>query len=83
MDVTRRQLDRGLDGVAGIFQLVIILKIRLQPFEDFDRVWNGRLVDIDLLEAPNQSPILFEILTVFLIRRRTDATHRAGGERRL
>ena len=83
MDVTRRKLDRRLNRVAGIFELVIILEIGLQPFEDLDGVGNRRLVDVDLLEAADQCTILFEILPVLFIRRRTDAAHRAGRQRGL
>src|SRR6516164_6834912 len=83
MDITRRQLDRRLNRVAGIFELVIVLEIRFQPFEDLDGVRDGRLVDVDLLEATNERPILFEILPILFVCRRTDAAHRAGRQRRL
>jgi hypothetical protein len=78
VDVTRRELDCRLDGVAGIFELVIILVVRLQPFEDFDGVGDRRLVDVDLLEPAHERPILLEILAVFLVGRGADAAHRAG-----
>ena len=83
MDVTRRKLDRRLDRVAGIFELVIILEIGFQPFEDLDGVGDGRLVDVDLLEAADQRPVFLEILPVFLVGRGADAAHRAGRQRGL
>ena len=83
VDVARRQLDRRLDGVVGVFELVIGLEIRLEPLHDLDGVGDRRLVDVDLLEAPHQRAVLFEILPVFLVGGRADAAHVAGGERGL
>ncbi len=42
-----------------------------------------RLVDVDLLEAANQRPVLLEELAVFLVGGRTDAADRAGRQSRL
>src|SRR5215475_4868781 len=77
MDVTRGELDRRLDRLGGVFELVIVLEIRLEPLEDFDRVRDRRLVDVDLLEAAHQRAILFEVLPVFLVGGRADAAQRA------
>ena len=83
MDIARRQLDRRLDRLAGVLELVIFLEVGLEPLEDLDRIGDRRLVDIDLLETPDQRAILLEILPIFLIRGRTDAAHRSGRERGL
>ena len=83
MDVARGQLDRRLDGFGGVFELVIVLEVRLEPLEDLDRVRNGRLVDVDLLEPAHQRAVLFEVLPVFLVGGRADAAQRAGGQRGL
>ena len=83
MDVAGRQFHRRLDGVVGVAQLVELLEIGLQPPEDLDRVRHRRFVDVDLLEAPDQCPVLLEILAVFLIGGRADAAQRARGQRRL
>ena len=83
MDVARRQLDRRLDRLVGVFELVIVLEIGLEPLEDLDRVRDRRLVDVDLLEAADQRAVLLEVLPVFLVGGRADAAHRAGGQRRL
>ena len=83
MDVARRQFDRRLDGFVGVFELVVFLEIRLEPLENFDRVRNRRLVDVDLLEPAHQRAVLLEILPVFLVGGRADASDRARGERRL
>ena len=38
MDVARRQFHRRLDGLVGVFELVIILEIGLEALQDLDRV---------------------------------------------
>ena len=83
MDVARRQFDRRLDRLVGVFELVVFLEIGLEPAHDFDGVLNRRLVDVDFLEAAHQRAILLEILTVLFIRCRADAADGAAGERGL
>ena len=83
VDVARGKLDRRLDRLAGVFELVILLEIGLEALEDIDRVRDRRLVDVDLLESAHQRAVLLEILAVFLVGGRADAAQRAGGERRL
>ena len=83
MDIARRQLDRRLDGLVGVFEFVILLEVRLQPLQDLDRIRHRRLVDVDLLEAAHQCTILLEILPVFLVGGRADAADRARREGRL
>jgi hypothetical protein len=60
---------------------VEVLEIGLEALQDLDRVGHRRLVHVDLLEAPNQSTVLLEMLAVFLIGGRADAAQRAGLER--
>ena len=57
MNVARRQFDRGLDGLVRVFELVIFFEIRLEAFQDFDRVRDRRFIDVDLLEASNQRAV--------------------------
>ena len=83
VDVARGQLDRRLDRLVGVFELVVVLEIGLEALEDLDRVRDRRLVDVDLLEPAHQRAVLLEILPVFLVGGRADAAQRAGGERRL
>ena len=83
MDVARRQLHRSLDGFVGVFQPVIILEIGLQALEDRNRVFHRRLVDVDLLETPDQRAVLLEILPVLLVGGRADAADRTRRQRRL
>ena len=83
VDVARGKLDRRLHRLVGVADLVELLEIRLQPLEDFNRVFDRRLVDVDLLEPANQRAVLFEILPIFLVGRRADAAQHALRERRL
>ena len=83
MDVARRQLHRGLDRLVGVFQLVIVLEIRLQALQDRDRVLDRRLVDVDLLEPAHQRAVLLEMLAVFLVGGRAHAADGARCQRRL
>ena len=83
VDVARRQLHRGLDRLVGVFQLVVILEIRLQALQDRDGVLDRRLVDVDLLEPAHQRAVLLEMLAVFLVGGRAHAADGARGQRRL
>jgi len=38
-----------------------------QPGENLDRILYRRLVDIDFLEAPQQGPVLLEMVAEFLV----------------
>jgi len=83
VDVLRRQLDRRLDRLVGVADAVEVLEVRLQTFEDLDRVRYRRLVHVDLLEAPHQRAVLLEVLAVLLVGGRADAAQRAGLKRGL
>ncbi len=67
VDVARRQLDRGLDRVGGVADLVVVLERRLEPHQDLEGLVLGRLVDVDLLEAADQGAVLLEIVAVLLV----------------
>ncbi len=60
-----------------------LLEIGLQALEDFHRVLDARLLDVDLLEPAHQGAVLLEILPIFLVGRRADAAQRALRKRRL
>ena len=83
VDVARRELHRSFDRLAGVFQLVIVLEIRLQALEDRDRVFDGRLVDVDLLEPAHQGAVLLKMLAIFLVGGRAHATDAARCQSRL
>ena len=69
VDVARRQLHRRLHRLVGVAQLVELLEIGLQALEDLDRVLDARLLDVDLLEPPDERAVLLEILAIFLVSR--------------
>ena len=83
VDVAGRQLDRRLDRVGGVLDLVVVLEIGLEALQDLDRVLDRRLVDVDLLEAAHQRAVLLEELAEFLVGGRADAADRARRQRRL
>ena len=82
MDVLGRQLDGRLHGLVAVLELVIFLEVRLQPFDDLDRVLDRRFLDVDLLEPADQCAILLEMLAVFLVGGRAEAPHGARLQRR-
>ncbi len=56
---------------------------RLEAAEDRDRVFDVRLADIDRLEPPLERRVLFDVLAIFVERRRADAAQLAAGQCRL
>ena len=64
-----RQLDRRLDRIGGVADLVVTLVIGLQAPEYLDRILDRRLIDVDLLETADEGPVLLEIVAVFLVGR--------------
>ncbi len=83
MDIFRREIDRRADRFIRVADLVVLLVDGFQTAQDAHRVIRGRLRHIDLLEAPDERAVLFEIIAKFLIGRAADAAERAGGQRRL
>ncbi len=55
----------------------------LQAPQDRDRVFDRRLVDVDRLESPFQSRVLFDVLLVLVQGRGADGAQLAAGERGL
>ena len=55
----------------------------LQAAEDGDRVLDGRLADVDLLEAALQGRVLLDVLAVLVERRGADHAQLAAGQHRL
>ena len=80
VDVLRRQLHGAANRVIGVADLVVLLVRGLQPAQDFHRILDRRLVDVDLLEAPHECAVLLEVVAEFLIRSRADAAQRALGQ---
>ena len=55
----------------------------LEPAQDRDRVLDGRLADVDRLEAALERGVLLDVLAVLVERRRADGAQLAAGEHRL
>ncbi len=83
VDVFRRQLDRGADRLVGVAHLVVLLVVGLQAAQDLDRVFERRLVHVDLLEPPHQRAVLLEVVAELLVGGAADAAQSARRQRRL
>ena len=83
VDVLGGQFGRGLECVGRIFHAVVFFVVRLESLEDFDRVFDARLVHFDFLKAARQRAVAFEVTPVFLIRGGTDAAQLARLQGRL
>jgi hypothetical protein len=57
-EVLDRQVDGGLQRLVGIGHAVVLLVLGLEPCRISTGLADRRLDDVDLLEAPGQSPVL-------------------------
>ena len=73
IDVACRELDSGFQCIRRIFHLVMLFERGLQAFQDLDRLFNCRLIHIDLLEPAQQRAVFLEVIAEFLVRGRADA----------
>jgi len=75
----------SLDGVGCVLDLVELLVLRLEAFEDFLRLFERRLEHLDLLKAAGQRAVALQVAAVLLERGRHVLVHRClrcGIERR-
>src|SRR4051794_28260086 len=82
-DVAVGELRRGLEGLVGDLDLVVLLVAIAQALEDLNGLVGRRLVDADLLEATLQRAVALEVLAVLVERRRADRLQLAACQRRL
>ena len=82
-DVTVRQRRRSNDGRIGDVHAMVHFVALLQTTQDGDGVLHGGLIDQHFLEAALKRGVLFDVLAVFVERRRTHAVQLAAGECRL
>ena len=77
--------ERGRRDEGGILDAdaVVDLVALLEAAQDGDRVLDGGLADEDRLEAPFERGVLFDVLAVFVERRRADAAQLAARQGRL
>ena len=82
-DVALRQRRGGDQRRVGDLDLVVLLVALLEPAQDGDRRLDGRLADVDGLEAALQRGVLLDVLAVLVERRGADRAQLAAGEHRL
>ena len=75
----RRGDQRGVRDRHAVVGLVALL----EAAQDGDRVLDGRLADVDRLEAALQRGVLLDVLLVLVERGRADGAQLAAGEHRL
>ena len=82
-DVAVRQRGRGDHGRVGDAHVVMHLVALLQPAQDRDGVFDGRLVHQHRLETPFERRVLLDVLAKFVQRRRADGVQLAARQHRL
>ena len=82
-DVAVRLVDRRLDRLARVLDVMEALVAILDAEQDVDRLALARRIDLDRLEAALERAILLDVLAVFGRRRRADAANLAARQRRL
>ena len=69
VDIAVGQFRRRAQRRQGIFDIVMLLESRFQTAQNLVGFIHARLMDVDLLEAPRQRPILFKHPAKLLIGR--------------
>ncbi len=82
-DVAARLVDRRLDRLARVLDVMELLVAILHAHQDLDRFLLGGRIDLDRLEAALERAVLLDVLPVLGGRRRADAADLAARERRL
>ena len=72
VDILRAGVDCKLQRLVCIVHPMKLLIALLQLFQDLERLCDGGLCDVDLLEATHQTFRLREMTVVFLVGRRAD-----------
>ena len=80
-DMPKRQLRRAFEGLIRVMNFVIFLETWAQAMQDFHRVLNRRLGDVNFLKTPRKGAIMLEMAAVILMRRRADAAQIVGVQR--
>ena len=82
-DVAAGLVDRGLQRLVAVGDVVELLVAVLDPAQDLDRLLLGGRGDLHRLEAPLQRAVLLDVLAVLGGGGGADALDLAAGERRL
>ena len=67
VDMTSRELRCSLQSLIGVFDEMVFFETTPQTLQDFDRLGDAGLNDIDLLEATRERMVLLEDTAIFLI----------------
>ena len=78
VDIARGQFDSRLDRVGGVFDAVMLFEIGLEPLQDFDRIFDRRLVHVDFLEPARKGAVFFKVLAEFFVGGRAHAAQLAA-----
>ena len=73
MNIFGRKFNSRFNGLRRILDLVKLLEIGFQAFQNVDRIFNIWFFDIDFLEPTNQRPVLFKMLAIFFVGGRPNA----------
>jgi Protein of unknown function (DUF3170). len=79
-DVAVGEVRRVDERLIGELHLVVLLVALPESLEDLDRVGDGRLLDLDRLEAPLKGRVLLQVLAVLLERGGAHGLQLAAGE---
>jgi len=79
-NVAIRQFDRFFERFVLDLDFVMRFVAIAQTLQNLDRFFGGRRVDDDLLEAAFERAVFFNVLAVFVKRRRADALDLAASE---
>src|SRR5690606_5163613 len=82
-NVAIRQVCRRYQGRIGDADLVVLLVFLLQAAQDRDRVFDGRLVDVDGLEPAGECGVLLDIFPVLIKGGGADAVQFTARQGRL
>ena len=66
LNVTTRQLGRGLQRAVGDRHMVVVLVTGTQALKDLNGLGNARLMHLDRLETTFESRILLDVLAVLV-----------------
>ena len=81
-DVAAGKIDRGRNGVVGDLDAMVFFVTFAKSFEDRDRFLIGSRLDHDLLESTRQRVVFFDVLSILVQRRGTDALDFTAGQGR-
>ena len=83
LNVAARKRHRGSQRILGVLDVVMLLVALLQAMQNLERVGNGRLADVDRLEAALQRRVLLDVLAILVGGSRADHLNLATGQGRL